>query len=506
QLNNNKKTISIPVTEKDLGGFLVHYNFAAFNSFGTFQSNGQINNKGVLHIGGSFSNTNGMDNEGIFSISGIAVFPAASDLSIASGATLRIDAGGTLEMNGAIPNMGTIINNGMLDIQSASVLTNNGTLTNNNRSEVAGQLINEAMLSNTAMLMINSAGKVENNAQLNNSGTINMEICAILIQNANNNIGGTILSDGLVYEINGGVNETNGEFGLVFDDLSQTPAPVPACKGGVFFQLDESGVVNFTAADIDRGNSYGSCGAQLVDISVSPTSFTAADAGVRIVTLTITDNFGNTASCEDFVTIIPFQAPIVPIDDADIAATCPDDVTVATLPGAPFTEVSWTEPTATTECTPGTNANRVTHGLQVLYDFKEGNGNIVNDISGVGQPINLHIEHPGNVHWLSGCGLSVNHATILRSAGPATKLIDAVKHSNAITIEAWVSPENTSQTGPSRIATVSQNTTNRNTTLGQAGHEYVARLRTTHTSHNGMPNLETNNVVATNLQHLVYTR
>ncbi len=32
-LNNNKQTISIPVTKNDLGGFVVHYSFAAFNSF-----------------------------------------------------------------------------------------------------------------------------------------------------------------------------------------------------------------------------------------------------------------------------------------------------------------------------------------------------------------------------------------------------------------------------------------------------------------------------------------
>ena len=33
QLNNNKKTIPVPVTNKDLGGFSVSYSFAAFNSF-----------------------------------------------------------------------------------------------------------------------------------------------------------------------------------------------------------------------------------------------------------------------------------------------------------------------------------------------------------------------------------------------------------------------------------------------------------------------------------------
>ncbi|WP_111309275.1 alpha-2-macroglobulin family protein [Confluentibacter sediminis] len=33
QLNNNKKTISIPITKEDIGGFAINYSFAAFNSF-----------------------------------------------------------------------------------------------------------------------------------------------------------------------------------------------------------------------------------------------------------------------------------------------------------------------------------------------------------------------------------------------------------------------------------------------------------------------------------------
>ena len=33
RLNNNKQAVSVPVTQKDLGGFIVHYSFAAFNSF-----------------------------------------------------------------------------------------------------------------------------------------------------------------------------------------------------------------------------------------------------------------------------------------------------------------------------------------------------------------------------------------------------------------------------------------------------------------------------------------
>ncbi len=33
QLNNNKKSISIPITNNDIGGFAIHYSFAAYNSF-----------------------------------------------------------------------------------------------------------------------------------------------------------------------------------------------------------------------------------------------------------------------------------------------------------------------------------------------------------------------------------------------------------------------------------------------------------------------------------------
>ncbi|GAA3565124.1 carboxypeptidase-like regulatory domain-containing protein [Snuella lapsa] len=33
QLNNNKKSISVPVTNQDIGGFVVHYSFSAFNDF-----------------------------------------------------------------------------------------------------------------------------------------------------------------------------------------------------------------------------------------------------------------------------------------------------------------------------------------------------------------------------------------------------------------------------------------------------------------------------------------
>ncbi|NJL48765.1 MAG: hypothetical protein HC929_16395, partial [Leptolyngbyaceae cyanobacterium SM2_5_2] len=77
--------------------------------------------------------------------------------------------------------------------------------------------------------------------------------------------------------------------------------------------------------------------------------------------------------------------------------------------------------------------------LQALYTFQEGEGNAVYDVSGVGTPIDLHLER-GTVSWLPGRnGLAItNQPALLASAGPATKVINAIGDTNALTVEAWV--------------------------------------------------------------------
>ncbi|RKX32780.1 MAG: hypothetical protein DRP71_11545, partial [Verrucomicrobia bacterium] len=155
---------------------------------------------------------------------------------------------------------------------------------------------------------------------------------------------------------------------------------------------------------------------------------------------------------------------------------------------------------------------RVTDGLVVLYDFAIGGGDIVPDVSGIGSPLDLAISNPGAVTWLTEGGLSLDTATIVRSAGPATKVIDAVTTSNAISVEAWLTPSSVLQSGPARMVTCSADPSTRNFTLGQgvfkAGDDrYVMRLRTTTTDNNGRP--ETSTAVGsltTNLTHVVYTR
>jgi predicted rRNA methylase YqxC with S4 and FtsJ domains len=75
----------------------------------------------------------------------------------------------------------------------------------------------------------------------------------------------------------------------------------------------QAGLLNGTrtleAADIDYG-SYDNCGA-IASLSISPRTFTCANLGSNQVTLTVTDNAGNSASQTVTVLIVDNTAPVV---------------------------------------------------------------------------------------------------------------------------------------------------------------------------------------------------
>ncbi|WP_298869393.1 DUF1592 domain-containing protein [uncultured Gimesia sp.] len=149
---------------------------------------------------------------------------------------------------------------------------------------------------------------------------------------------------------------------------------------------------------------------------------------------------------------------------------------------------------------------RVARDLQVWYIFDAEKGDTIQDRSGVGKPLDLKIEKPSAVQWKKDL-LVVRSSTKIRSSTPATKLINAVKRSGSITVEAWVKPANVGQKGPARIVSISSNSSQRNVTLGQDGKKYEVRLRTTGTSTNGIPAIiSPNNAAKTALTHIVYTR
>ncbi len=155
---------------------------------------------------------------------------------------------------------------------------------------------------------------------------------------------------------------------------------------------------------------------------------------------------------------------------------------------------------------------RVRDGLTVLYDFAEGSGTTVHDVSEVGSPLDLTIQNPAGATWTDG-GLVLTSATQISSPGAASKIITACKASNELTVEAWIIPALAEQAGPARIVTVSNNLSARNFTLGHgdaAGNAtdmFDVRLRTTETSGNGLPSLTTPaGIAGTSLVHVVFTR
>lgn len=104
-------------------------------------------------------------------------------------------------------------------------------------------------------------------------------------------------------------------------------------------------------------------------------------------------------------------------------------------------------------------------------------------------------------------GLRVENATTLASAQAAVKIVAACSQSGALTLEAWVTPTSQNQGNQPRIVTVSSDPFHRDLTLAQEQTWFIARVRTSATSENGLPELTgPANTVTNKLTHLVFTR
>jgi hypothetical protein len=159
---------------------------------------------------------------------------------------------------------------------------------------------------------------------------------------------------------------------------------------------------------------------------------------------------------------------------------------------------------------------RVTEDLVVLYRFDEGQGRTVRDQSGFESPLDIRAESNDGLRWLPSGGLLVTGGTMLASADPAEKIVEACQASNELTIEAWVTPSRAAQAGPARIVTLSRDTDRRNFALGQGSRLetptendtcFLARSRTTKKDKNGEPAIRTPARIAVpDLTHVVFTR
>lgn len=103
-------------------------------------------------------------------------------------------------------------------------------------------------------------------------------------------------------------NSSNCVATVTIEDLI---APVVSCLD-MSLQLDSTGVATITPADIDNGSSD-NCG--IASMSVSPNTFTLADLGSNLVTLTVTDTDGNTSTCTATVTVSNVPVPVASCQD-----------------------------------------------------------------------------------------------------------------------------------------------------------------------------------------------
>jgi len=148
--------------------------------------------------------------------------------------------------------------------------------------------------------------------------------------------------------------------------------------------------------------------------------------------------------------------------------------------------------------------------LMALYEFDDAPGSAsVADTSGVAPALDLEIQNLDNAVWTEGA-LDVIQPTIIRSPGPASKIVNRCRQTNELTIETWVTPADLDQGGPARMITLSADTATRNFTLGQTDDRlYDVRLRSEETDLQGSPSLSTplgEDDVTTMLAHVVYVR
>ncbi len=144
-------------------------------------------------------------------------------------------------------------------------------------------------------------------------------------------------------------------------------------------------------------------------------------------------------------------------------------------------------------------------GLQALYLFHEGQGNAIHDVSGSAAPLDLRLSK-GKSSW-SASGLSLAGNPMMKSDAPATRLIDACRKSQELTLEAWVEPAVATPGFEGAIVSLSTDVQDRNFALAQGAGFFDAALRTSTTDGGGRPSLSAGKGSAEpKLTHLVFTR
>lgn len=150
---------------------------------------------------------------------------------------------------------------------------------------------------------------------------------------------------------------------------------------------------------------------------------------------------------------------------------------------------------------------RVRNGLLALYDFQSAEDDIVSDRSRLGEAADLKIREELESVRRSKGSLELISPANVRSLDRPAKISDMVRISAELTVEAWIKPSLTDQSGPATILAMSNGVDQRNFLLRQEENRFEARFRTSKTGMDGAPGFETTpGSVRAEPTHLVFTR
>ena len=119
---------------------------------------------------------------------------------------------------------------------------------------------------------------------------------------------------------NGGVTCTGTKISFT---ITITPPPVASCKNATIY-LNGSGIATLLPSDVNNGSTGGT-------VTLSKTTFNCSNVGPNIVTLTVTDACGKTATCTSIVTVVDNLPPVINGTIAPIVKVECDQ----TIPAAP---------------------------------------------------------------------------------------------------------------------------------------------------------------------------
>jgi PKD repeat protein len=200
------------------------------------------------------------------------------------------------------PNTFTCANIGVNTVTLTVTDVNGNVSTCNATVTVQDNIAPTALCQNTTVQVGGAGGVIVAPLQIDNGSLDNCGITSMILT-PNTFTCAQVGPNNVTLQVSDASGNTTSCNAIV--TVETVSALVALCQN-VSVQLDASGNASITPADIDNG-SGADCGS--VDIAINRTTFTCADLGPNNVTLTATDAFGNSETCNATVTVQDVIAP-----------------------------------------------------------------------------------------------------------------------------------------------------------------------------------------------------